>query len=164
MAKRRSPIWKGKEGRVSLGLSHLNPKVSEIGLSISENQMHLSDDVDSLKVLKEAEVAKARVVAHLEKFHEAAMDLRRKTKEMNQVSLGCGSKGTEEVSKSLGLATLGSLGCGSNDIKEVSETLEQARPMSLGCGSDATRAMREMLDLARSLSLGCGHDGIEEVS
>lgn len=38
--------------------------------------------MDPLKVLKEGKVAKARVVACLEKFHEAAVDLRRKTKEM----------------------------------------------------------------------------------
>lgn len=88
MAKRRSPICRGRGGGISLGLSRLNPKVSKVGTTICENWLQLSDNVDPLNVPKEGEAAKARAVARLKKFHEAATDFRRKTKEMNGLTNG----------------------------------------------------------------------------
>ncbi|CAK9313763.1 unnamed protein product [Citrullus colocynthis] len=75
------------------------------------------------EVLNEGEAAKARAVARLEKFHEVAADLRRKT--MTH------SEGSEEVGIEEGLARSVSLGCRTADtVKEREMSL--ARVVLLG--------------------------------
>lgn len=97
----------------------------------------MSDDVLPLKVLNEGEAAKARAVARLEKFHEVAADLRRKT--MTHF------EGSEEVGIEEGLARSVSM--------EMSETLSPARSVSLGYRTADTAVKREM-GLATIVLLG----------